>query len=36
MAEEEAFDIMLDVEDILECTSYNNVKAILVKYGIEN
>lgn len=36
MAVEEAFDIMLDVEDILECTSYNNVKAILVKYGIEN
>ena len=32
---EDAFDIMLDPEDILEFTSYDNVKAILVKYDIE-
>lgn len=32
---EDEFDIMLDAEDILEFISYNNVKAILVKYGIK-
>ena len=34
-AVEDAFDIMLDPEDILECTSYDNAKAILGKYEIE-
>ena len=34
-AVEDAFDIMLDPEDILEFTSYNNAKAILQKYDIE-
>lgn len=32
---EDEFDIMLDAEDILEFTSYDNAKAILVKYEIE-
>lgn len=32
---EDAFDIMLDPEDILEFTSYDNAKAILAKYEIE-
>ena len=32
---EDAFDIMLDPEDILEFTSYDNAKAILAKYDIE-
>ena len=32
---EDEFDIMLDAEDILEFTSYDNAKAILVKYDIE-
>ena len=32
---EDEFDIMLDAEDILEFTSYNQVKAILAKYEIE-
>ncbi len=32
---EDEFDIMLDAEDILEFTSYNNAKAILAKYEIE-
>lgn len=34
-AMEDEFDIMLDAEDILEFTSYDNVKAILAKYDIE-
>ena len=34
-AVEDAFDIMLDPEDILEFTSYDNAKAILNKYEIE-
>ena len=34
-AVEDSFDIMLDAEDILECTSYDNVKAVLTKYEIE-
>lgn len=34
-AVEDEFDIMLDAEDILECTSYENVKTILTKYEIE-
>ena len=33
-AVEDAFDIMLDPEDILEFTSYDNAKAILQKYDI--
>ena len=33
-AVEDEFDIMLDAEDILEFTSYENVKAILAKYEI--
>lgn len=32
---EDEFDIMLDPEDILEFTSYDNAKNILVKYEIE-
>ncbi len=34
-AVEDEFDIMLDAEDILEFTSYDNAKKILVKYDIE-
>ncbi len=34
-AVEDEFDIMLDAEDILEFTSYNQVKSILAKYEIE-
>ena len=33
-AVEDTFDIMLDPEDILEFTSYDNAKAILQKYDI--
>lgn len=32
---EDAFDIMLDAEDILEFTSYDNAKRVLTKYQIE-
>ena len=32
---EEAFDIMLDPEDIMELTSYKNGKDLLKKYEIE-
>ena len=32
---EEAFDILLDPEDIMGCTSYLNVRQIVIKYGIE-
>lgn len=32
---EDEFDIMLDAEDILEFTSYENAKSILKKYEIE-
>ena len=32
---EDVFDIMLDAEDILDFTSYDNAKAILGKYEIE-
>ena len=31
---EDEFDIMLDAEDILEFTSYDNAKAILAKYDV--
>ena len=31
---EDEFDIMLDAEDILEFTSYDNAKVILAKYDI--
>ena len=31
---EDEFDIMLDAEDILEFTSYDNAKAVLAKYDI--
>lgn len=34
-AVEDTFDIMLDPEDILEFTSYENAKAILSKYEVE-
>ena len=34
-AVEDEFDIMLDPEDILEFTSYENAKTILAKYDIE-
>lgn len=33
-AVEDEFDIMLDAEDILEFTSYDNAKAVLAKYDI--
>lgn len=32
---EDEFDIMLDVEDIIACDSYESAKAILAKYEIE-
>lgn len=32
---EETFDLMLDTEDIMACTSYNAGKEILAKNGIE-
>ena len=32
---EDEFDIMLDAEDILEFTSYENAKIVLTKYDIE-
>lgn len=32
---EEAYDILLDPEDIMGCTSYDAVKQIVTKYGIE-
>ena len=32
---EESFDLMLDPEDIIACTSYNAGKEILAKNGIE-
>ena len=32
---EDEFDIMLDAEDILEFTSYDNAKKVLTKYDIE-
>lgn len=32
---EDTFDIMLDPEDIIACTSYENAKAILKKYEID-
>lgn len=32
---EEAFDLMLDPEDIMACTSYRAGKEILEKYNIE-
>lgn len=31
---EDEFDIMLDAEDILEFTSYDNAKAVLAKYDV--
>lgn len=34
-AVEDEFDIMLDAEDILEFSSYENAKSILAKYEIE-
>ena len=34
-AVEDEFDIMLDAEDILDFTSYNNAKVILAKYDIQ-
>ena len=32
---EDEFDIMLDAEDIIDFTSYENAKKILAKYEIE-
>ena len=32
---EDEFDIMLDAEDVLEFTSYDNTKAILAKYDVK-
>lgn len=34
-AVEEAYDILLDPEDIMGCTSYIAVKQVVAKYGIE-
>ena len=34
-AVEDSFDIMLDPEDILELTSYDNARTILARYVIE-
>ena len=34
-AVEDEFDIMLDAEDILDFTSYDNAKKVLAKYEIE-
>ena len=34
-AVEDEFDIMLDAEDILEFTSFDNAKKVLAKYDIE-
>ena len=34
-AVEDEFDIMLDAEDILEFTSYDDVKRVMAKYEIE-
>ena len=34
-AVEDEFDILLDAEDILEFTSYDNAKKVLDKYNIE-
>ena len=34
-AVEESFGIMLDPEDILDLTSYDNARTILAKYDIE-
>ena len=31
---DDEFDIMLDAEDILEFTSYDNAKAVLAKYDV--
>ena len=31
---EDTFDIMLDPEDIIACTSYDNAKTVLAKYEI--
>lgn len=32
---EDAFDIMLDPEDIISCTSCDNAKVVLAKYDID-
>jgi len=32
---EDVFDIMLDPEDIIGCTSYDNAKAVLAKYDVD-
>ena len=32
---EDEFDIMLDAEDVVEFTSYDNTKAILAKYDVK-
>ena len=32
---EDEFDIMLDAEDVVELTSYDNTKAILAKYDVK-
>ena len=34
-AVEDEFDIMLDAEDILDFTSYDNAKRVLAKYDVE-
>ena len=32
---EDNFDLMVDPEDIIACTSYNSAKEILSKYNVE-
>ncbi|MDR1924754.1 MAG: acyl carrier protein [Planctomycetaceae bacterium] len=32
---EDAFDVMLETEDIIDFSSYNKGKEILAKYGVE-
>ncbi|WP_126428710.1 acyl carrier protein [Brevibacillus marinus] len=32
---DEAFDIMIDTEDIIELSSFEKAKQILAKYGVE-
>ena len=32
---EDAFDIMLDPEDIIACTSYDGARDVLAKYGVD-
>lgn len=35
VAIESAFDIMLETDDVIDMSSFNKAKGILVKYGVE-